>query len=311
MTDNLNLISQFGEGQIINILKKSLTLGSKMGLEKSYDIKNVKIKDNSILVYYRSEIKNKIAIYVEIAQIVGFIHGFIGKDIKENNILHIGVQSLIDNEPYIYILSPLDAAEAIASGNPIYWLKNSIVNEPILEQKEIFFLVEGESEIVAFPLLFERMNYKIDAHRIKIFPFSKNHLKSILLILKYKNDAFYLICDKDKGKEIFDLKREGLLCENFHILKEGEFEDYIKPDALIEILSSFTPNLKITNDYIVKEKEKGLSTSKIISKYYHNNVVKYPVPKKPEVAKKIALFWIQNGLPSEIEDIILDVMNIV
>ena len=205
--DGIKLFDQFGEKQIIDILKQSLIKGTDFGLDKAFDVIDVTIKNNAILVYYESKTHNKFVIYNDFAIIIGFIHGFLQGEFDAQNIYHIGVQSKHNNKNFIYILSPIESAKAIAQGNPIYWLNNSIVDEQISFPKEISLLVEGESELVVFPILFDSINISIDHHKIRPTPYSKLNLKTMLWVLNNKNDTFYLVCDKDKEKEISDFKK--------------------------------------------------------------------------------------------------------
>ncbi|MDA3917526.1 MAG: hypothetical protein PF690_11210 [Deltaproteobacteria bacterium] len=72
--DDVKLFKQFGEKQILEIIKQALINGKEHGLDKSFNINDVRIKDNALLVYYNSEISNRFAIYNDFALIIGFIH---------------------------------------------------------------------------------------------------------------------------------------------------------------------------------------------------------------------------------------------
>lgn len=305
--DGIELFNQFGEKQIIDILKQALIKGTDFGLDKAFDIIDVTIKNNAILVYYESKTYNKFAIYNDFATIIGFIHGFLKDEFDAQKIYHIGVQSKHNNKNFIYILSPIESAKAIVQGNPIYWLNNSIVDEQISLPKEISLLVEGESELVVFPILFNAINISIDHYKIRLLQYSRYNLKTMLWVLNNKEDTFYLVCDKDKEKEISDLKRERLLYTNFHVLQKGELEDYIDPEPLIKILKTFTPDIMINQEYIDSNRRRGIVTSKIIAKFYHEESIKSQNPSKPDVAEKIANYWVKNEIPSEF----VEIMNCV
>ena len=178
-------------------------------------------------------------------------------------------------------------------------MNNSIVDEQIVFPNELSVLVEGESELVIFPILFKSIKINIDHYKIKFLPYSRYNLKTMLWVLNNKNAVFYLVCDKDKEKEISDLKREGLLNTNFHVLQKGELEDYIDPKPLIKILKTFTPDITINQEYIDANRMRGIGTSKIISKFYHEECTKCQIPSKPAVAEKIANYWVKNEIPSE------------
>ncbi len=156
--DDIKMFDQLGTGGVLEVLKKALINGVNFDLDKSYKINDIVIKNHSILVYYQAETLNSLEIYTDFAQIIAFIHAFLVNDFETQHILHIGVQSTHNDKNEIYILSPIDSAKAIAEGNSIYWLKNSIVNESIKETKELYLLVEGESELTAFPILFKSRN---------------------------------------------------------------------------------------------------------------------------------------------------------
>lgn len=91
------------------------------------------------------------------------------------------------------------------------------------------------------------------------------------------------------------------------ILKNGEFEDYIEPKSLIEILKIFTPEIELTPEYIIQNRSRGLATSKIIAKYYNEQSLRNQNPSKPDVAKLIAKYWVANEIPEEF----LKIMNTV
>lgn len=308
-TDNTKIFKQLGKKQVLNVLKTALKDGKNFGLDKSFEVNNVLIKDNSILVYYKSKSNNKFLIYNDFSQIIGFIHGFLVNDFDEQKIFNVGVHADCGNQKEVYILSPIESAKAIANGNAIYWLKNSIINEQLTFPEETYLLVEGESEMIVFPILFKSINVDIEKYKIRIYPYSKFNIKTMLGLLKHKNDTFFLVCDNDKEKEISDLKREGLLDSNYHILKEGELEDYIEPPSLIKILKTFTPDLTLSQEYIEENRSRGLGTSKIVAKFYHQESLHNQNPSKPEVAEEIAKHWVKNGVPEEFLIIMNNVLD--
>ncbi|MCK4820004.1 hypothetical protein KA005_29840 [bacterium] len=308
-TDKTKMFEIMGKEQIFSVLKNALNDGTKFDLDKSFEVAEILIKNNAILVYYKPINRNKFVIYNDFAQLIGFIHGFLINDFESQNIYNIGIHADCGGNKEIYILSPIESAKAIASGNAIYWLKNSIVNEQITFPEETYLLVEGESELIVFPILFKSINVDIEQYKIKIYPYSKFNIKTMLSLLNHKNDTFFLLCDNDKKREISDLKREGLLNSNYHILKEGELEDYAEPSTIIEILKTFTPDIALTPEYIEDNRLRGLGTSKIIAKFYHEESIHNQNPSKPDVAKKIAKYWVMNGVPKEFEKVMNNVLE--
>lgn len=308
-TDNIKIFNQLGKNKVLSVLKTALLDGKNFGLDKSFKVDDVVIKDNSIIVYYKTKSQNRFLIFHDFSHIIGFIHGFLVNDFDEQRIYNIGVHADCGNQKEVYILSPIESAKAIANGNAIYWLKNSIINEQITFPDETYLLVEGESELVVFPIIFKSINVDIEHYKIRIYPYSKYNIKTMLSLLKHKNDSFFLVCDNDKEKEISDLKREGLLNSNYHVLNEGELEDYISPPALIEILKSFTPDINLSEEYIEENRSKGLGTSKIVAKYYHQESLHNQNPSKPEVAVEIAKHWGKNGVPEEFINIMNKVLD--
>jgi len=308
-TDNTKIFEQLGKKQVLNVLKTALKDGQNFGLDKSFEVNDVVIKDNSILVYYKSRSHNKFLIYNDFSQIIGFIHGFLVNDFDEQKIYNVGVHADCGKQEEVYILSPIESAKAIANGNAIYWLKNSIINEQLTFPEETYLLVEGESELIVFPILFKSINIDIEKYKIRIYPYSKFNIKTMLSLLNHKNDTFFLVCDNDKEKEISDLKREGLLDSNYHILKEGELEDYIEPLSLIKILKTFTSDLTLLPEYIEENRSRGLGTSKIVAKFYHQESLHNQNPSKPDVAEKIAKHWVQNEVPEEFLTIMNNVLD--
>jgi len=308
--DDVNLFKKFGKKQVLTIIKQALKDGKKFGLDKTFNVINVTIKNNAILVNYKSDINNRFAIYNDFALIIGFIHSFLVGEFERQKIYNIGVHSKFLDESELYILSPIASAKAISEGDAIYWLKNSLVNEQLTYPDDSYLLVEGESEIEAFPILFRSINIEIEQYKIKLIPFSKQNLRTMLAVLNIKKEPFLLVCDKDKEKEITDLRREGLLDTNYHILEKGEFEDYIEPQTLINILKTFTPDIELRTDYIEKNRLRGLGTSKIIAKFYHQESILNQNPTKPEVAREIAQYWAQNKIPSEFTAIMNKTMNL-
>ena len=306
----MSLFEKFGRKQILEIIKRALIDGKNNGIDKSFNVNKVTISNNAILVSYKSEISNRFLIYNDFALVIGFIYSFLVGEFKKQKIYNIGVQSKFPDDSDLYILSPIESAKAISEGNSIYWLKNSIVNEHLTYPAESYLLVEGESEIEAFPILFRSINVEIEQYKIKLIPYSKHNLRTMLAVLNLKKEPFLLVCDKDKENEIADLKREGLLNANFHILEEGEFEDYIDPEPLINILKTFTPDIDLQAEYIEENRSTGLGTSKIIAKYYHQESILNQNPTKPEVAMKIAQFWVENEIPSEFVGIINRTVNL-
>ena len=308
--DDVKLFKQFGEKQILEIIKQALISGRENGLDKSFNIDDVRLKNNALLVYYNSEISNRFAIYNDFALIIGFIYSFLIGEFEDNGIYNIGVHTKFTDKSELYILSPIESAKAISEGNAIYWLKNSIVNENLIYPADSYLLVEGESEIEAFPILFKSINIEIEQYKIQIIPYSKQNLRTMLTVLNIKNEPFLLVCDNDKLKEIQDLVREGLLDSNYHILTKGEFEDYIDSTSLIEILKSFTLDINLQSEYIEENRKRNIGTSKIVAKFYHEESIHNQCPSKPDVAKKIAEYWVSNEIPNEFKDIMTKMLNI-
>lgn len=298
--------------QILDVTKIALCNGF-LDLKK-YNLENISLVDNSILIHYVPNVENKVAIYSDICQIMAFITSFAGEELKKMGIYSIGIEAMTGGKTSsdnIYIVSTIDVAAEIGKGNIVYWLNNSIVNEPITSQKEVLLLVEGLTEINAYPIIFKSMGYPITAHRIKMFPYSEQNLKTVLSILEFKKNCYYLVCDKDKSDEIMNLDREGYFeFGTHHILEKGEFEDYVEPDTLVEILENLNPGIGITIEYIETNRKKGKSTSKIIQEYYYRFGNGHVFPGKPKLGEKIAHFWASNGIPEEIKDTIISVLNI-
>lgn len=311
MGDKISLES-LGINQILDTAKMALR-GGVLGLKK-YDVKNITLSENSLLIYYVPMVENKLAIYSDICQIMAFITSFAGEELKKINVISIGVEAMKGGKTSsdnIYIVSTINVAEEIGKGNIVYWLKNSIVNEPYTAQKKVLLLVEGLTEINAYPLLFKSMGYPIKAYRVEITPYAEENLKTLLHILTVIKNNFFLVCDKDKSSEIMNLDREGRFeFGSYHILEKGEFEDYIEPKILVKILEKINPGIGITDEYIEANRKKGKSTSKIIHDYYYQFGNRYNFPGKPKLGEEVAHFWAQNGIPEEIKDIIIRVMNI-
>lgn len=307
------LLDNFDINQLIKTAKTALENGI-FNLKEKYNIKDIILEDNYLLVHYIPKVDNKIAIYSDICQIMAFINGFIGEELKVIKVYSIGVEAVIIGQPSrdnIYIVSTIDVVKEIGRGNIVHWLKNSIVNEPISTQKEVLLLVEGPTEISAYPILFKSMGYPMIAHRIHLYPYSEQNLKSVLSMLIYKEIYFYLVCDIDKSMDIIDLDRAGYFkFGGYHILKNGEFEDYVESDTLVQILEKIDPGIGIDAKYIDENRARGKATSKIIDDYYYRFGNEHVFPGKPILGKEIAQFWAKNNIPLEIRSIILNTMNI-
>jgi hypothetical protein len=313
---NTSLLDHFSLSQILGVARKALEQGPDFPLlgymlDKKFNISDMKIKDNALLIEYIPTFKNRNAIYVDICYIMSFIYNLLIDDLDAAKIYSIGVQAQVDSKPFIYIFSPNDSINAIKKKNWVYWLKNSIIYEPFQDSIKILLLVEGPTETNAYPILFNSMGCRIDAHGIDIFSFAESNLKTLLAILNYNKEKFYLTCDNDKSQEIIDLKRRGYLSSNFHVLEKGEFEDYVTAEELITILKAIDPNINLTKEYIEERRLKGKSTSKIISEYYNSIGQANRFPGKPKLGQEIANYWTTKGMPFEIRQIIADVMNII
>jgi hypothetical protein len=280
------------------------------GLERKYKIISLILKDNTILIEYIPEVRNRTAIYADICCIISFIYSFLVDDLDDIPVYNIGVQAKVDGKPFIFIISPKASAKEISKGNAIYWLKNSIIEEPFNYLRKIIFLVEGPTEFAAYPILFNAMGYRIDAHNIDIICFAEYNLRTVLAILHHNNERFFLSCDKDKSNEMADLRRRGCLGSNYHILERGEFEDYADSDSLANILELLNPGIGITQDFIELRRKTGKATSKIISEYYNSTNQVNKLPGKPKVGMEIANYWAEKGIPTEFQVIIKGVLNV-
>jgi hypothetical protein len=303
-------LSGIGISNLIKIANEALINGIRFGLDHNYNVHSIKISNHSLLIDYSPTVKNNIAIYSGINQIMCFISSFMGNELKKEQVSNIGVQAIVDQKPYLYVISPFHAIEFAEKGDAITWLKNSMATEHFLSQVEVHFFVEGDTEVTAFPYLFENMGYPLQGHRIKLMEYAQMNLKTALQVMKYKELSYYLLADKDKKDIIEDLKREGYFQTNCHILTIGEFEDYIHPEGLVQILNKLTPGLEITSKDIIDNRERGKNTSRIINDLYFLKDKKSHLPSKPEIGKEIALYWVENGIPEEIQNIINEVMNI-
>lgn len=312
--DETNLLDKIGAERILDAAMFVLKSGS-FGLDK-YDIKDIKINEDSLLIYYTPKVENRVAIYSDICQIMSFFVSFIGDDLKKKGVQAIGVEASIPGKlsrDNIYVVSQIDVAKELGKGNIVYWYNNSFRNEPLFNQDEVYLLIEGETEYVAYPILFKSSGYSLVAHRIKLLKYSELDLRSTLKVFAATQHYFYLVCDNDKIEEITDLNREGYFkSNNYHVLSKGEFEDYVESDALVGILETIDPGIGITSEYIESNRYKKKSTSKIISDYYYHigNKNGYVLPGKPKLGEEIAHFWSQSQIPPEIKSIIYEVMNI-
>jgi hypothetical protein len=281
--------------QILDIAKIALCSG--FSDLKEYNVKNLSLGENSVLIYYTPKVENRVAIYSDICQIMAFITSFAGEELKKMGVYSIGVEAMTGGKTSsdnIHIASTINVAEEIGKGNVVYWLKNSIVNEPITAQNEVLLLVEGSTEINAYPILFKSMGHPITAHRIKMFPYSEQNLRTVLSILEFEKSYYYLVCDKDKSDEIMNLDREGhFKLGEYHILENGEFEDYVEPELLVRVLENMNPGIGLNAKYIETNREKGKTTSKIIQEYYHRFGNEHVFPGKPKLGEEIAHFGLR------------------
>lgn len=126
---------------------KTILVWLKSGLE-NYDLlvesrKKVMVKDlrilneNTIECKFYSYSENSIDVKVEIAAIIGFMHGFLKEDSFENlKINYYAVRAY--NKNNIEILNALtykDAAKLIGQGNSIDWLKSTLFAENTIDYR--------------------------------------------------------------------------------------------------------------------------------------------------------------------------------
>ena len=183
--------------QILDVAKIALCSGFRD--LKEYNVKDISLGDNSVLIHYIPKVENRVAIYSDICQIMAFITSFAGEELKKMGVYSIGVEAMTGGKTSsdnIHIASTINVAEEIGKGNVVYWLKNSIVNEPITAQKEVLLLVEGSTEINAYPILFKSTGYPLTAHRIKMFPYSEHNLKLSCLFLNSRKATITLYVTK-------------------------------------------------------------------------------------------------------------------
>jgi hypothetical protein len=263
------------------------------------------------MIEYQPEFKNRTTIYGDICFIMNFAYNLLLDYLDKESIYSIGVQAQLDSKPYLYIISPNDSIKAMKSKNWIYWLRNSLINEPFRIPQRVLLLVEGPTEMNSYPLLFESLGKRIDAHGIDILPYAESNLETLLAFLNYNKEKFYLTCDKDKRTIVMDMKRRGYLNSNYHILEKGEFEDYINAEDLAIVLRSIDPDIEISKEYIEERKNNGKNASRIISEYYYSIGQTNRFPGKPKLGQEIANHWISKGIPKEIRQIINEVLNIV
>lgn len=266
-----------------HMLFKGMNNSKLLGMEYSFNVKELKIENNSVLVKLTPRFLNKVWLLGEMTAAMAFITGTLGDDNFGLDIYNVGIQAEKDGKTLIRIISSVKEGKKAGSGEVISWLRNSHVEDFTDKIKKTIFLVEGETELTAFPVIMKELYIDPKGYIIDIVPFSKENIKSMLVMSKHYDMARFVLFDNDKKDVVKDLTKSNLLDEGeYHIFKKGEFEDYIPSNILADSLNDLSPGLNITEKHISEERTKNKRTVKIINDFYRK--------------KEMLLFFLENLL---------------
>ena len=158
--------------------------------------------------------------------------------------------------------------------------------------KKFIILVEGNSEFEALPPIFEALgvagiNFDIK-NSVKFInlegkdSIQRNKIKLILKRYREEEVSYFLIIDNDQNVKdyIDDLKREGLIEDDYYLIWNNRFEDNFSEETILEFL---------------KEEDEIFSHIDIDELKQYNS-------KKEDVAKSIEYLLRQQGIECTFDD---------
>ena len=216
------------------------------------------------------------------------------------------------------------------------FMQRSLLRLTRSEQKEFFFarkvlLVEGETEMSAFPIFADRLDYNFDIESVSVISINNNYFVSFIRILKAFNIPFLIVCDSDVAMDINDKVKNGTddikISSLFEQLKQVSSLKNTELDALQELQKDisgidkprFDDKIKDTVYGLLKEQGKYRDINfKILSDdfegMFQTNIFEKN-KKKANGSKILHGYYLANELslgeiPEEVKEIITELKNI-
>lgn len=164
---------------------------------------------------------------------------------------------------------------------------------------ECVVFVEGESEDIFYPILFDHLGYDLKNLGIKIINVKgkDNFLKieKTLEYLKNTDIITYIIADGNRklSNKIPEWEKNELIKTGSSTIWEKEFEDIFELGEIVSAFNMWLKNRDIENevniDYIVENQTSNMSVVKVLDKFlYENNLIRLDKPALSEIlAEKI------------------------
>jgi len=169
--------------------------------------------------------------------------------------------------------------------------------------------IEGQSELLAFPIIFNALGYDYLQLGIRLINFqggSKHtKLEQYLIYLRDSDVVPFVISDGDKRfkEKLPDWERQGLMKPDNSFVWDKEFEDCFESYILIEAFNRWLKEEECTHEMNEKTIHDNINPEKSIvhflKKYLYENAL--PELDKPALAEHLAKVMIENMSKEEIE----------
>lgn len=154
--------------------------------------------------------------------------------------------------------------------------------------------VEGDSEDISFPILFQALGYNQIGKQIRVFNLKNQgnikKIKHFLLYLKEFGTNVFIVMDQNKVSryELDDFVRERLLKERHYMIWPRDFEDMFESEAIIEAMNRVSLHKNFAFDLPATTLEAERKTRGVVSVLKEYMYSKNNSFKKTDLALELA-----------------------
>ena len=163
-------------------------------------------------------------------------------------------------------------------------------------------IVEGDTELYAYPHLFRCININPRSLGISIIPIGGPNVKKMLMharILKAYNMPCIIVVDKNKLAEAQKIEAQKIPnVKMVHALEKGNFEEYLPLELLVEVLNYLCGGDEISKFDVDSEKPMENQLKKLVHE-------KYPTSRfehlKVKLGQEVGRLMVERGLKPDEE----------
>lgn len=169
-------------------------------------------------------------------------------------------------------------------------------------------IVEGDTELYAYPHLFQSIGINPRSLGISIISVGGPSVKNMLMharILKAYNLPCIIVVDKNKLDEAQKVEAHKIPnVKMVHALKKGNFEEYLPPELMVEVLNELCGGEKISKFDIDLEKPVENQLCQLVHDNYIGSRFEH---LKVQLGQEVGRLMVERGIKPE--DEIIEILN--